>query len=307
MVEASPNHTDRPVRVLVAGATGYVGKYVTQEFKRRGYWVRALTRSVERLEQAGPFTAPAIARDEVDDVFVGQVTDPDTLTDLVDGIDVVYSSIGISRQRDGLSFEEVDYQANRNLIDLCERADVKKFVYVSMQGAENILDLAITDAHERVVKDLENSSMSYAVVRPCGFFSDMGMTLDMAKKGRVYLVGNGTNKMSPIHGADIATAAVDAVTGDAVDVEAGGPEIMTQREAAIMAFEVLGKPSKITVIPIWLANLLVRVIRLLSKQFGDLAEFIVVAGEIDGVGPPVGKRDLRSYFRSLAAKNDVAS
>jgi uncharacterized protein YbjT (DUF2867 family) len=266
-----------------------------------------LTRSVERLEQAGPFTAPTIARDEVDDVFVGQVTEPDTLTGLMDGIDVVFSSIGISRQRDGLSFEEVDYQANRNLINLCERTDVKKFVYVSMQGAENIRNLAITDAHERVVEDLQNSAMSYTVVRPCGFFSDMGMTLDMAKKGRVYLVGDGNNKMSPIHGADIATVAVDAVTEDAVDVEAGGPQIMTQREAAIMAFEVLGKPAKITVIPIWLASLLVRLVRLLSKQFGDLAEFIVVAGEIDGVGQPVGKRDLRSYFQSLAAESDDAS
>jgi len=307
MVEVSPSQADRPLRVLIAGATGYVGKYVTQEFKRRGYWVRVLTRSVERLEKAGPFTAPAIARDEVDDVFVGQITDPETLTDLMDGIDVVFSSIGISRQRDGLSFEEVDYQANRNLVDLCERADVKKFVYVSMQGAENIRDLAITDAHERVVEDLANSAMAYAVIRPCGFFSDMGMTMDMAKKGRVYLVGDGTNKMSPIHGADIATAAVDAVTGDAVDVEAGGPDIMTQREAAVMAFEVLGKPTKITVIPIWLAKILVRFVRLLSKQFGDLAEFIVVAGEIDGVGPPVGERDLRSYFQSLVAESDTRS
>ena len=64
------------LRVVVAGSTGYLGKFVAREFKRRGHWVRALTRSVERLEKPGPFTAPAIARSEVDDVFVGQVTDP---------------------------------------------------------------------------------------------------------------------------------------------------------------------------------------------------------------------------------------
>ena len=29
-------------RVLVAGATGYLGRFVTREFKSRGYWVRAL-------------------------------------------------------------------------------------------------------------------------------------------------------------------------------------------------------------------------------------------------------------------------
>ncbi|MEP5766367.1 MAG: NmrA family NAD(P)-binding protein [Halieaceae bacterium] len=41
-------------RLLVAGATGYLGKFVTRELKARGYWVRVLTRSIERLEQPGP-------------------------------------------------------------------------------------------------------------------------------------------------------------------------------------------------------------------------------------------------------------
>jgi len=301
-----PTLLNEPPRVVVAGATGYLGKFVTQEFKKRGYWVRVLTRSVERLEMSGPFTAPAIVREEVDDVFVGEVTQPNTLEGLADGIDIVYSSIGISRQRDGLNFEQVDYQGNRNLIEVCERAGVKKFVYVSMQGAENILNLAITDCHERIVRDLQKSNMSYAIVRPCGFFSDMGMTLDMAKKGRVYLVGEGNNKMSPIHGADVATVCVDAAEGDVLEVEAGGPQVMTQREAAVMAFEVVGKPVKITVIPIWLARFGTRVVGLLSKQFGDLAEFIVTAGEIDGVGRPLGKRDLKSYFENLMSGKDNA-
>jgi uncharacterized protein YbjT (DUF2867 family) len=47
-------------RVVVAGATGYLGKFVVKEFKRRGSWVRALTRSIEALEKPGPFTAPGI-------------------------------------------------------------------------------------------------------------------------------------------------------------------------------------------------------------------------------------------------------
>jgi hypothetical protein len=37
---------------------------------------------------------------------VGEVTKPETLEGLVDGIDIVYSSVGISRQRDGLTFEQ---------------------------------------------------------------------------------------------------------------------------------------------------------------------------------------------------------
>lgn len=285
----------------MAGATGYLGKFAVRAFKQRGYRVRVLTRSRERLYEPGPFTAPALTDDDMDDVFVGEVSRPETLAGLMDGIDIVFSSVGISRQRDGLTFEQVDYQCNRNLIDLCEGTGVRMFVYVSMQGAENIMQLAITRAHERVVEDLRQSGLEYRVVRPCGYFSDMGVLYDMAAKGRSFLVGEGNNRMNPIHGRDLAEVCVDTAEGDEIEVEAGGPDIMTQREAAELAFEVVGKPVKITVIPMWLARGLARFIGLLSRQFGDLAEFIVTAGEIDGVGPRRGTTTLRSYFESLHA------
>ncbi|MDX2378266.1 MAG: hypothetical protein QNM02_00730 [Acidimicrobiia bacterium] len=134
----------------------------------------------------------------------------------------------------------------------------------------------------------------------------MGALLTMAKKGRSFLVGDGSNKMSPIHGRDLARVCVDVTEGDALEVEAGGPEVMTQREAAELAFDVLGKPPKITVVPLWLAGGVVKTMRVLSKQFGDLAEFIVVAGEVDGVGPPLGSTTLRSYFERLAADDPNA-
>ena len=245
-------------RVLVAGATGYLGKYAVQAFKRRGYAVRVLTRSEERLYERGPFTAPALSRDDFDEVFVGEVSQPETLAGLMDGIDLVFSSVGISRQRDGLTFEQVDYQCNRNLIDLAETAAVRRFTYVSMQGAENIMQLAITQAHEKVVDALKASPMEYRIVRPCGYFSDMGVLYDMAKRGRSFLVGAGNNRMSPIHGSDLATVCVDASEGEALELEAGGPEVMTQKEAAELAFDVAGKPVKITVIPMWMARGLVK-------------------------------------------------
>ena len=292
--------TDTPqTHVLVAGATGYLGKYAVKAFKQRGYYVRVLTRSRERLYEKGPFTAPALTDDDMDDVFVGQITQPETLAGIMDGIDLVYSSVGISRQRDGLTFENVDYQCNQNLIDLCREAGVERFVYVSMQGAENIMQLAITQAHEKVVDALKESGLDYRVVRPCGYFSDMGALYDMAMKGRVFLVGEGSNRMNPIHGADLAGVCVDTAEGDEREVEAGGPDIMTQREAAELAFEVVGKKPKFTVIPMWLARGMVKVIGLFSRQFGDLAEFIVTAGEIDGVGPKRGTTSLRSYLESL--------
>jgi uncharacterized protein YbjT (DUF2867 family) len=293
-------------RVLIAGATGYLGKFVVQAFKQQGYYVRVLTRSKERLYKAGPFTAPALTEEDADDVFVGEISKPETLTGMLDDIDLVFSSVGISRQRDGLTFEQVDYQCNKNLIDLCQSSSVNRFVYVSMQGAENIMQLAITKAHEKVVTALKNSGMEYRIVRPCGYFSDMGALYDMAKRGRSFLVGEGSNLMNPIHGRDLAQVCVETAEGDELEVEAGGPDVMTQREAAMLAFDVVGKPLKIHVIPMWLARGLVKFIALFSTQFGDLAEFIVTAGEIDGIGPKRGTTSLRSYFEALHAADAEA-
>ena len=51
---------------------------------------------------------------------------------------------------------------------------------------------------EKVVAALRDSGMEYRIVRPCGYFSDMGVLLDMAQRGRSFLVGEGANLMNPI-------------------------------------------------------------------------------------------------------------
>ena len=277
-------------RVLVAGATGYLGGFVAREVKARGHFVRALARSPEKLDHL---------QGSLDDIFEGEVTRPETLENVCAEIDVVFSSIGITRQRDGLTFRDVDYQGNKNLLDLALRAGVRKFVYVSGFNGPQLRHLDIIEAHEAFVDELQGSEIDFAVLRPTGYFSDMGEVFEMARKGRVWLIGSGENRVNAIHGADLAVRCVDAIDGNQREIDVGGPEIMTWGEVARLAYEVLGRPPKITRIPEWLMWPVVRLVRLFNRHQGELLAFFTTMATTDVVAPSTGTHTLETHFQQL--------
>ena len=119
-------------RVLVAGATGYLGRYVVNEFKKQGFWVRALARNATKLEKLNEY---------IDEKFTGEITDPNSLSGICKEIDIVFSSVGITKQKDGLTYMDVDYHGNVNLLEEAKKEGVKKFIFVSVFNAENMKNL----------------------------------------------------------------------------------------------------------------------------------------------------------------------
>lgn len=206
-------------RVLVAGATGYLGRFVVREFKERGDWVRALARDPAQLRVPGPALAPAVGR-FADDVYTGEVTRPETLYHLCDGIDVVFSSVGITRQTDPMTYMGVDYRGNKNLLDLAIRSGVRKFIYVHIFNAAALQHLRNVRAKQRFVDELSVSGLGRTVICPTGYFNDMAEVFRMAERGTAYVIGDA--RMNPIHGADLAGVCADAVARDRVEVPAGG-------------------------------------------------------------------------------------
>lgn len=286
------------MRVLVAGASGYLGRFVTRSFKQKGHTVRALVRNPAKLQIPGPFLEPAVL-DYVDEVFAADVTKPDTLVEACRNIEVVFSSVGITRQREGLTFHDVDYKGNLNLLEEARRHSVSKFVYVSVFNAHLYEHLAIIKAHEDFVRALQASNLPATVIRPTGYFSDLSEILQMARRGRVFLIGRGTNRLNPIHGADLADVCTEAPFRQEEEIPVGGPEVLSQNDAARMAFAVLGKKEKITHLPQFVGNLAVRLIRPFNRHLADLADFIVSAGQGEGIAPAYGNHRLEDYYRQM--------
>jgi uncharacterized protein YbjT (DUF2867 family) len=193
----------------------------------------------------------------------------------------------------------VDYQGNKNLLDIALRAGVRKLVYVSAFNGPRLRHLDIVEAHEAFVDELAASGIEYAVLRPTGYFSDMGEFFEMARRGRVWLIGSGANRVNPIHGADLAVCCADAIDGDRREIDVGGPEVMTWEEAATLAFVVLGRPRRVTHVPEWLMWAVVRLVRVFNRHQGELLAFFTTMATMDVVAPATGSRTLEGHYREL--------
>jgi len=280
-----------PQKVLVVGASGYLGKFLIKALKKQGYWVRALSRHQQKIVSVA---------DDVDEVFLGEATQAETIANLCQGIDIVISALGLTRQKDGLTYRDVDYQANKNVLNEALKNKVTQFMYISVLNAHQLRHLAIVQAKEQFVDELKQSGLNAIIIRPNGFFSDMTAFLHSAQKGRIYLFGQGQYRANPIHGADLAQACVEHLATNSGEFDIGGPEILTQQEMALHAFEVLGKKPKITYIPPWIANGIITGAKRLTsvKTYGPI-EFFLTVFTRDMIAPTYGAHTLKEYFKSF--------
>lgn len=280
-------------RILLAGATGYLGSHILNTLIHKEIKTRVIVRTPKRLNNIS---------DDIE-VVQAQVTNPETLKDCCKDIDVVISTVGITRQKDGLTYMDVDYQANINLLNEAIKSGVKKFIYVSAINGDKHKHLKIFEAKEMFVDALKMSGLEYTIVRPNGFFSDMKDFLNMAKSGKVYLFGDGNQKFNPIHGEDLAKVCVDLINSNQKEVTVGGPDILSLNEISTLALSSLKKPIKIIHLPDWLRRFTIWSLRTFTsvKTYGPLEFFLTLMAK-DNIAPTTGKFHLKDFFNEESNK-----
>lgn len=124
-------------RILLTGASGYVGGRLLRALEARGHAVRCLARRPEFVAaRAGPHTA----------VVGGDCLDPGSLRGVCDGVETVYylvHSMGSTAD-----FEARDREAARNLGVVARRAGVRRIIYLGGLGAGAGLSRHLRSRHE---------------------------------------------------------------------------------------------------------------------------------------------------------------
>ena len=118
-------------RILVTGATGFVGAYIIKILVERGYTVRAIRRS-----KSLPFFIPREISEKTEWV-PGDVLDVVSLEDALKDVDAVIHSAAIISflKKERKEMYEVNVNGTANMVNLCLEHNISRFVYVSSIAA----------------------------------------------------------------------------------------------------------------------------------------------------------------------------
>lgn len=288
------------MRAAVLGATGYLGKHLCRAFAEAGLAVRAIARDEARLGWARSFC---------DEVVTPDGFSIDALTSHLDGVDVLYSGVGIREPKRKPSVWDVDYQINANAFAAAQTIGVGRLLFVAAIAADHLRDADPATARERVIAELRAGACDFTVVRSTNYFSDMAGVWKLTQHGCGVVVGPETLRTNPIHGADLAREMVRLATTDEGRnqiVSRGGPESFSVREIMTLALAERGRLPRLLRIP----TPLLSAARVVSSPFnptvaGYLSAVTQYLRMPDLLAPAVGDRTLGGFFSALAAGKDA--
>lgn len=277
-------------KVLVAGASGSLGSEVVKKLMQKNIPVRALVSSQESAKRAGSYAH---------NMVVADARNPQELQQAFEGIDVVFSAVGqsLSLFSEGDSFEAIDFEINKNLIEGAASAGIKRFIYVSIEGADEASGLTLADVHKQVEELLIKMNFNHTIIRPVGFFSGFNDLLIMGKQGIIPVPGTGRNKTNPIHQEDLAQVVVDNIFEGPQILSAGGPEIYTRSEIAQMVSEKT--KGKILNLPSLIIEPGLIFLKLIDDNVQAKLDYFNYVSTKDMVAPKNGSKSLREYIMNF--------
>lgn len=278
-------------RVLVAGATGYLGRYVVAELHSRGYLVRAVVRDRDRARREGPWGSPSLDG-LVDEWALGNVTDPRFTRDLAADVEHIVSTLGVTRQK--ADPWQIDNLANLAILNSALK-HASSFTYINTLGGDRC-PARLTRAKSAFAQTLSVAEINSQIINPPAYFSDMTEVLAMARRGLV-AVFRPEARINPIHGADLAAYVVDRMEeGRTGTWDVGGPDVLSWRELAHLAFDAVGKRSHVLTVPAWALPPALRLTGLFSPRLADTAQFMAWNMTRDCVAPTTGTHHLADFY-----------
>ena len=302
------------LRILVAGATGTIGRAVVEALVRRGHDVVCFVRP----------TSSRAALPKDCEVRTGDVLDLTSVRR--DGFrgERFHAVVSAMASRSGAPDDAwaVEHDAHRHLLDAAVEVDVDHFVLISAICVQKPR-LAFQRAKLAFERALRGADIDWSIVRPTAFFKSISGQIDRVRAGKPYLLfGDGTGTAcKPIADEDLAAYIVECLEDPGFRnpiLPIGGPgPALTPRDQGELLFEVVGREPRFRRVPLLAMHAVVGVLGLLGRVIPPLRDKAELArigryyatesmlvwdadrGRYDAEATPeYGTRTLEAYYRA---------
>jgi divinyl chlorophyllide a 8-vinyl-reductase len=267
--------------VLVAGASGTIGRAAARALKEAGHDVTCVLRdSASGRESAAALEGEGCA------VHFADLTDSAALAAVFAEAEpqAVMSCIA-SRSGSPSDARRVDYAANLALLEAAEDAGADHFILLSAICVQRP-KLAFQHEKLRFEARLTDSPLAHTIVRPTAFFKSLSGQVKRVREGKPFLIfGDGElTRCKPISDADLgrylALCVTDPAKRDAI-LPIGGPgPAISLRQQGTMLCELAGREPAFKSVPPGMFTLASRVLGLaapFSEWFAEKSEYARIA------------------------------
>ena len=282
-------------KVLVIGASGFIGKQLTKALLVDGYAARCLARNPARVQDL------AIAGCEV---IQGDISDLPSVQLAVNSVEAVYISIHtLSPQPSSGAnprFMEVEKTGVQNVITACQSCGVRRVIYVTSLGISPDEPSEWLRERWHTEQLLLNSGLEATIIRP-------GYVVGVGGRGFDTVVSNAKRRIAVSLSGDrpkMRTIAVDDLIYYLIGVldephsyrqrlDVGNDDVLSMNQLIDTTSDILGRPHPIkTQIPLALLGALAPLIERMSKLSGGTMKGIADSLKVDMIGDPMPIRTI---------------
>ncbi|MCZ6767511.1 MAG: NAD(P)H-binding protein [bacterium] len=238
------------MKVLLTGATGYVGSALREYLKRQGHDVRLLVR------KESAHKAPT----EGYDIVEGTVFNTNACLRATDGMDTVVHLVGLIRENpsQGIVFDEYHRVATGNMLEAAKVSGVERFIHMSALGTRENARSKYHRTKWEGEQLVQKSSLRWTIFRPAWIFSPGdGLSTQISslvRKPLVPLIDGGRSLMQPVSLEDVCeimSRSLIMPETHGMIYEVGGPDRIAFRDLVTKTAEFVGKHLRTMTVPFW--------------------------------------------------------